>query len=207
MTQLDLFGEIEAEEERQAAQVLDVHRQAVEFLTYPWPDMLAWWIDPDGATIERRLDHGSTPCKYRSGRPGDPDWRGWAWSTWRDGLHFQAGDEWAAAGAWSHRPSHVIPWSTLHQLRDAHPAELAELRRLSTGRGKPFGLGWRWYAEPAILSPWGWHPSYYESEREQSYYTGDTFGDPAPADAYAARLKAWAIVVELAAQLGPEVRP
>lgn len=207
MTQLDLFGEIEAEEKRAAAELADVHRQAIEFLTSPWPDLLDWWIDPEGSVIERRLDHGETKASFRHGRIGEPDWRGWAWSKWRDGLHFQAGDEWSAAGGWWHRPSHVIPWATLHQLRDAHPDALGELRRLSAGRGTPWSIGWRWHACPFILTPWGTHPSWFEGEREQDYYSGNTFDEPAPPNAYADRLKAWAIVIELVTHLGPEVRP
>lgn len=207
MTQLDLFGEVEAAEARAAGEQADVHQQAIEFLTSPWSGLLAWWMDPEGATIERRLDHGSTPCRYRSGRIGEADWPGYAYSMWRDGLHFERGNEWSAAGGWSHRPRHVIPWETLHELRDAHPDALAELRRLSAGRGVPHSLGWRWYSCPAILTPWGWHPDYYESEREQDYYTGETFDDEAPPHAYADRLRAWAIVVSLAGQLGAGVRP
>lgn len=204
MTQLDLFGEIEAEEARAAAEQADVQRQAIEFLTSPWPDLLTWWIDPDAATTNRRLDHGATPCHYRSGRIGEPDWPGYAWSMWRDGLHFERGDEWPG---WRDRPRHVIPWALLRQLRDSHPDELAELSRLSRGRGTAHALGWRWYACPAILTPWGWHSDYYEAERRQDYYPGDTFDDEPPPHAYADRLKAWAIVVRLAGKLGAGVQP
>lgn len=199
MTQLDLFGEVEAAEARAAVELADVHRQAVEFLTSPWSDLLAWWIDPEGSTIERRLNHGETPAHYRRGRIGEPRWPGWAWSKWRDGLHFERGDEWSAACGWWHRPLHVIPWSSLLAVRDAHPDALAELRRVSAGYGTPHSLGWRWYSCPATLTNWGWHPSYYESEREDDYYDGDTFDTPAPPNGFAHRMAAWAIVIELAA--------
>lgn len=205
--QPDLFGEIESAELRSAELDADVHRQSVEFLTSPWSGLLAWWIDPERSESERQLDHGECKASYRRGRMGEPEWPGWAWSAWRDGLHFERGDEWSQSGGWRRRPTHVIPWSSLHQLRDAHPDELDELRRLSRGRGTPHSLGWRWYSMPSILNPWGCHHSYFESEREDDYYAGDTFDDVPRPGGFRDRIKAWGIVVDLARKLGPGVRP
>lgn len=195
--QYGLFGEIEEAEAAEAAEADRRRLDAIEFLTSPWPSLLAWWCDP--AEAERRVDHGEVKASYRRGRIGEPDAPGWAWAVRPDGLRFERGDEW---GGWFNRPRHYIPWVALHQLREAHPAALADLRTLAAGRGRPHSLGWRWYMAPHILTPWGWHPSYYASERREDYYDGDTFDTPPPPGSFAARIRAWGIVVDLVRKLG-----
>lgn len=184
--QYDLFGEVETAQ--QSAETADHTASAAarSFLTdTPWPDLVAWWLHPD--VVESRLDRGEAKASYRRG-PGDAP--GWAWAIWRDGLRFEADDTWLG---WSHQPRWCIPWAELHSLRASHPAVTAQLHALADGRGHPRSLGWRWWTDPFVLHPDGWHEGYFESERKPDWYQGCE----RPETAYADRLDAWRIALDV----------
>lgn len=186
--QLDLFGEVEAAEQASARASEGRSRAANTFLASPWPDLLGWWGYPD--VVEAQLHHGETEASKRSGPNGTP---GWAWATWRDGLHFEGEACWSKAGGWSHRPSWVIPWTELHALRDSRPDITQRILDLADGHGAVRrGYGWRWWAAPYTLTPWGWHPSYYEVEQQADYYDHDA----RPEGAWADRMAAWRLVLD-----------
>lgn len=184
--QYDLFGEIEAAQKSAEIAARAASAEARSFLTLtPWPSLISWWLHPD--IVETRLHHGETKASYRRG-PGDN--LGWAWATWRDGLRFEAGDTWQG---WSHRPRWCIPWAELRALRDAHPAVTAQLHALAEGRGHPSSLGWRWWTDPFVLHPDGWHESYLESEQHPDWYDGCERRETA----YADRLQAWQLALDV----------
>ena len=168
--------------------------EAIAFLTMPWPGLLGWVCDPDA--IEANLDHGECKASYRVGRDDD---LGWAWAVWKDGLHYERGDTWIRGGGWSLRPRHVIKWTDLHALLDRHAAQVGQVKALAAGRGRPRGLGWRWFTDPYIISTPGAHPSNLEAERSDAYY--DLIDEPGRPHGYADRLNAWLICTQIAAQL------
>lgn len=180
VVQLDLFGEIEAAELAEAAARDSAAMQAAAFLVEtPWPDLLAWWIHTDAT--ESRLDHGECKASYRRSPDGSP---GWAWAIWRDGLRFEAGDSWSAAGGWRHRPRCCIPWVELRAFRNAHPEVTARLQELAAGRGDPHARGWRWWIPPHGLRPDGMHESYVTSPAAEAtgfFYAADAVCRASPA--------------------------
>ncbi|MGW0162195.1 hypothetical protein ACWDUN_23060 [Mycobacterium sp. NPDC003323] len=197
VVQLDLFGEIEAAELADAAARDSAAMQAAAFLVEtPWPDLLAWWIHTDAT--ESRLDHGECKASYRRSPDGSP---GWAWAIWRDGLRFEAGDSWAAAGGWRHRPRWCIPWVELRAFRNAHPEVTARLQELAAGRGDPHARGWRWWIPPHGLRPDGMHESYMEGEQDPAYYDGCQRSETAWRD----RLAAWRLVLDTVRSVSPMV--
>lgn len=168
--------------------------QAHQFLRSPWPDLLAYLVDPDGT--EERIDYGEIKASFRREYPTAP---GWAWAIWRDGLRFEPEGTW---GGWNCRPRLCIPWADLRALIDSHPAQVARIRALAEGRGTPWGIGWRWFSMPLIFRH-GMHPSYYEGEREDGYYsTGPDF--PTKPDGYAERLHAWLLAWQIVDDLAGE---
>jgi hypothetical protein len=152
----------------------------VKFLQSPWPDLLAYLVDPDGT--EARIKWGEVKASYRN-EVDDP---GWAWAVWKDGLRFERGDTW---GGWGERPRGRIAWSDLRSLIASHPVEMDQIRALADGRGTPHSLGWRWFMLPSICCR-GMHQSYYESEREDDYYKTEPWFPTKP-NGYADRLNAW----------------
>ena len=184
--QYDLFGEVEAAQRAAETAAHAAVASARAFLTQtPWPGLVSWWLHPEA--IESRLHHGEVKASYRRGPGDDP---GWAWATWRDGLRFEAGGTWQG---WDHRPRWCIPWVQLSAVRDAHPAITAQLRILADGRGHPNTVGWRWWTDPFVLHPDGWHESYLESEQDPDWYDGCE----RPESAYADRLKAWHLALDV----------
>lgn len=184
--QLDLFGEVEAAEAATAAAEAEVCRQAVEFLTSPWRDLLEWILDPD--RVESRLDHGET--KARCGE-------GFAYAVWKDGLRFERRSEWSRGGGWSRRPVHCIGWDELRATRDRQPDLVGKIHELAQGRTDQ--SWWRWRMQPFIITIGsGWHRSYIDHERPDGYYRhvphvpGELAGQ-----AYADRLWAWYYAVRL----------
>lgn len=143
--QLDLFGEIEADEIRR-------YRDALTCLAYAHPSTLEILIG------NRRPDTG----EVKQGLSGD-----WAYSVRRDGFFFQDRAAWgAAAGAWYRKPADHMTWTELHQLIDDDP-HLDEIRTWSESltaidawrdRGRPFEL-WP--------NPERWHPSYISGDHER----------------------------------------
>lgn len=162
--------------------------EAVDFLQSPWPDLLAYLVDPE--YIESRLDYGEVKASL-----GDE----WAWSRWKEGLHFERREPWSDHGGWSHRPCGMIPWVALRDLIASHPAELAQIRALAEGRGTPRSLGWRWFMQPAIMRT-GMHHSYIEHEREDGYYATEPWWPTRP-NGYADKLNAWLLAWRVAGAL------
>lgn len=182
--QYDLFGEIEAAEE--SARDLAAERSAAArsfMIATPWPQLISWWLYPD--VIEAKLDQGDAKACYRRG-PGEVP--GWAWAIWRDGLRFEEAGTWRG---WNFRPRWCIPWAALHDVRNANPDVTAQLLVLATGRGHPRSRGWRWWIDPFVLHPDGWHPDYLRDEQEPDWYDGCA----RPETAYADRLEAWRIAL------------
>lgn len=157
--------------------------EARAFLTSPWPDLLAWIVDPPA--IEALLDHGETKASYRNG---------WAWSIWKDGLHYERDDTWPG---WYHRPRHIIPWTDLHQLLSDQAELVARVRAIASRRGSPRSLGWRWFTLPEIIRGTTCR-SNLELEREDAYYD---VGGPG---GYPDRLNAWALAVQITQALNHE---
>lgn len=195
MVQYDLFGEMEAAEKAEQCRARQATAAARTFLSEtPWPDLIAWWLHPTAA--EKRLDQGEAKASYRRGPEGEP---GWAWAIWRDGLRFEAGATWPG---WGHRPRWCIPWAQLHEIREDNPELTAKLHQLAAGRGHPHSVGWRWWSDPFALHPQGWHPDYLQSERQPDYYDGCD----RPDTAYADRLQAWRMALDVVANANPLVQ-
>lgn len=186
IVQYDLFGEVEAAEHMKAAEARAASAAASQFLVEtPWPDLLSWWLH--GEMIEERLTRGEASASFRRGPGGGP---GWAWAIWSDGLRYEAQETWQGFAC---RPRWCIPWVELRALRDAHPDVMARLQRLADGRGHPRSVCWRWWTDPYVLNSYGLHPSYLEGEQDPERYAGCA----RPETAFADRLEAWQLVLEV----------